>query len=194
MPVWVQFRIFVDDNNAKGRCEVSGFLILQSMSNIKDYKEYDKNPFLEGLEYRQKTKITKIADAKEKLVNEKGEKIANVVYAKETEFDKTPFVKLYHYDLRYINDFTKDGIKLFTYILYNLKYNIDTIILDAKLLVEAGVFSSPKYFYKGLRDVLDAQVVAKTTTSSIYYINPQKIYVGERRFLFLKDEERNNYW
>lgn len=149
---------------------------------------HEYNPFLDKVKLKEKTQITKIADAPDKkIVDKDGKTVENVsvVYAEEHSYDRTKFIKVYHGDLDFLNDLSKIGIKLFTYIIKNLRWNQDTILFNVKLFCEETGYKNTNKVYIGMKELEKAELLAKHSIPNVYWINPSIIYNGERKYLFL---------
>jgi len=157
---------------------------------VEKHTIYKENPFLDKLRIKEGIKISKIANVEHfKLIdtnNNKIDKDSKVVYAKEVSFDKTGFTKVFNNDLMFLNDLSKTGLKLFTYLLkYKLEYNRDTIIVNINEAIEKLNYkqSAKKEFNKAITELIELDIFARSTESNIFYLNPAIFYRGERRYL-----------
>lgn len=155
-------------------------------NKVDDFQTYTENPFTPRI--KDGTKLSKITDASNVfLVNEQLEKIdAKIVYAEESQIDRTPFTKVYEHDFSFLLELDSSGIKLFVYITkYLMKFNQDTIYLYIDDFIDKTSNSKSTY-YRGLINLLEANILAKSNKPLIYYINVNKLFRGERRFLLFQ--------
>lgn len=147
---------------------------------------FNKNPFLEDLFIKESTKINKIGDTNLRIVDETGKEVeGNVVYAKEHNVDRTPFVKLF--DTTFLLTLGKSGITMFHYMVKHLiKYNQDYVVIYIDDVLSRTTYNAPKSAYKGINELINAKVLAKTTNQGMYWINPAILYKGERWYLAKK--------
>ncbi len=145
------------------------------------------NPFTVNLQQptNQSVRLKKLGDAKDRqLVDSEGNVIvdAKIIYAQEILNDKEPFIKLYRGNLDYLSNLSKIGIKLLVFILKNIKWNKDIILLDIKLISEETGYKNTSNIYRGIKELIDNKVIAKSAIPAVYWINVTKFYTGERRF------------
>lgn len=144
---------------------------------------YKTNPFIKTLFIKESTKIKKIANSDLKIIDSTGKKIEdNIVYAKEHNVDRTPFVKLFN--TKFLLKLGSTGIALFDYICnHAIRYNTDYIVLYNDDILSRTKYNSIKSIYKGINELINAKLLAKSNTPNIYWINPAIIYKGERWYL-----------
>ena len=146
---------------------------------LKDFPTYVKNPFLKDLFIKESTKISKIQDTNLKITTPSGEVKGKVVYAQETNIDRTPFIKLFEYD--FLTRIGTPGIEVFVYICkYILKYSDDKIFILPDDILSRTRYNTLSPIYKGLSALVEEKVLARTSSTNIFWINPSIIYKGER--------------
>ncbi len=154
--------------------------------------KHDFNPFLAGVLIKEGQKIEKVIANKEpprNLKDHEGKKIKEkVVYAKETSYDKTPFIKIYATDLTYINEMSKLGLKLFIHIMQSLKFNSDKVLFNIEDFKDKTGYRHTNKVYPAIKELLRLKVIAKHPINSVFWINPSKVFRGERRYLFMNQD------
>ena len=150
------------------------------------------NPFLAGLHINTSKRSIKIANAPNvKLfdtLNQVIDSNTDIVYAKEIVRDKAPFIKLY--DSTMLLGLSKAELKLFIYIIENIKYGSDFIVLkitDVNTFLDNrdfDVFTKATY-YRTISNLNEKDIIAERT-KGLYWINPTIFFKGERRHLLNK--------
>ena len=147
--------------------------------SLKDYPTHINNPFLKDLFIKESTKITKIQDTDLRITSPSGEVKGSVVYASETNIDRTPFIKLFEYD--FLTRIGSPGIEMFVYICkYILKYSDDKIFILPDDALSRTKYNTLSPIYKGLSALVEEKVLARTSSINIFWVNPSVIYKGER--------------
>jgi hypothetical protein len=147
--------------------------------SLKDFPTHNKNPFIKDLFIKESTKINKIQDTNLKITTPSGEVKGKVVYASETNIDRTPFVKLFEYD--FLARIGSAGIEVFVYICkYMLKYSDDKIFILPDDVLSRTKYNSLTPVYRGLCELVKENVLARTSSTNIFWINPSILYKGER--------------
>jgi hypothetical protein len=144
---------------------------------------YKSNPFIENLFIKESTKLTKISNSKLSITDSEGKEVEkNIVYAKEHNVDRTPFIKLF--STKFLPHLKKAGIIVFDYLCtIAIKYNTDYVILFPDDIVSRTGYKSKKSIYNGINELIDVNVIAKSDKPNIYWLNPSIIYKGERWYL-----------
>ena len=143
------------------------------------------NPFLDYVHLSTKTRLKKVAETDLRLM--KGDEVIDekVVYAREKSYDRTPFVKVYFGNLEFLENLTKIGIKVFIYLLKRIKVNQDIVIFDVNDFCTNTGYKNKSKVYGAITELENANVVARHAMKGLLWINPSKIYSGERRYLFI---------
>jgi len=147
-------------------------------------KSYQKNPFVPKTKIGNK--LTKLSNVDTDNAIE-----VDIVLAKESQYDKTPFTKVYNHDFDFLLKLTKPGLRLFCYIAKHLaNFNKDSIYLykedffdKMNELNEKG--ATDDGFKDGVNDLIKHKIIALSDKPLIYFINPNIFYRGERRYLLL---------
>ena len=95
------------------------------------------------------------------------------------ELDKEQFIKIFHSQLQVLFDLSKAALKLFSYIASATEFK-DRIIFDLEECKRYTGYKGKEAIYKGLAELLKADMIARTGASNIYFINPQIFYKGDR--------------
>lgn len=152
--------------------------------------EYELNPFCFEEELKIETKTRNLTTRKgTELVSKNGDStetyFTNVVQKKEV--DKEEFIKLFTSQIRVYFDLTKTAYKVFFIVLnlYQKEIGRDEVYLTCKKAqniakaLDNFELSTPVY-YKGLNELIEKKIIAKSTEKYIYFINPAVFFNGDR--------------
>jgi len=92
--------------------------------------------------------------------------------------DTGVFVKVFTSDLSWLL-LSTSGLKLLHYIFENLKINSDTVNLKTNDIMKIYKYKSRSSIYSGIKELESMQIVSKKE-DSIYYINPDYFFKGDR--------------
>jgi hypothetical protein len=160
----------------------------EKKKKISDYAKYDKNPYkklwvrrvLERGRFGRKYKWIK---RKGSFVNEKGEVVdeGDLVIGSEYFVDRERFVKLYIGSLRLFAGLSVMGVRLFIEVMRRMERHREKVYLvPMDLCASMGGISRMTY-YRALRELLEAEVLARYSGNPIiYYINPAYMFNGDR--------------
>ena len=105
---------------------------------------------------------------------------------KYTQVDKSQFIKLYVNEVSSLFNLSKSGLKIFGYIVTNIKPINDEVYLHIQTIQKYYNYKSNVSIYRGLRELIDANIVAKSERPNIWYINPAVIFNGDR-LVFIRE-------
>lgn len=116
------------------------------------------------------------------LLDPKTGEVFEVLQAGEEKvIDSLPFVKVY-YDM--ISFMVKcscvSTIKLSLYIMNDLEYKDSYVYLRCTEVCKDLGWNSRATFYKALKGLIDANVIAKSEIANLYYVNPNMVFNGSR--------------
>lgn len=155
--------------------------------SIGKYEQYKENPFIpnaiENMQVRKRTqRITpKGKDAIHYVMNsETGEVDAHTAFMRVVEVDETRFAKLYLAELGALWDLSKPAIRVFTYIASILVPNKDKVMFDLEDCMEYTGYKAKKSVFTGLSELIEHDIIARTTKHWQYFINPMIVFNGSR--------------
>lgn len=110
---------------------------------------------------------------------------ANIVHTQEV--DKEEFIKLYTSQIKAYFDLTKTAYKVFFIFLriYQDAIGKDHFYLSCKkamsLAEKIDHFAlSESIFYRGVKELIEKRIIAKTNEKNWYFINPAIVFNGDR--------------
>jgi len=166
---------------------------------------YKTNPFLEGMMIPVKgkqIKLSKLGRDENVLINNGTGEVLGTHVTTYKKVDGEQFVKLFTANIALTFDLSAPGIKAFSvlvWVLQNQALSKDEIALDALMLddfMQAHRDKTPPLklslptFWRGLAELVNAQIIAKTMRQGRYFINPNFIFNGDR-IAFTTVIERN---
>lgn len=110
---------------------------------------------------------------------------ANIVYTQEV--DKEEFIKLYTSQIKAYFDLTKTAYKVFFIFLriYQDAIGKDHFYLSCKKAMSLAekidhFVLSESIFYRGVKELIEKRIIAKTNEKNWYFINPAIVFNGDR--------------
>ena len=104
--------------------------------------------------------------------------VSGIIRKNICEADTGVFVKVFTSDLSWLL-LSTSGLKLLHYIFENLKINSDTVNLKTNDIMKIYKYKSRSSIYSGIKELESMQIVSKKE-DSIYYINPDYFFKGDR--------------
>jgi hypothetical protein len=165
----------------------------ESKQKIKcETVKHKTNPFLKDLVINKKSKQVRVTNGLGKednvLINQKtgDEQQTNVVTYKQV--DDAEFVKVFTANIGLTFNLKSAGIKSFNVLFWavqNTAIQKDLVALDVLTLedfIEANknFKLSKATFYRGLKELVEAQIIAKSMRDGMYFINPNFVFNGDR--------------
>lgn len=152
--------------------------------SIKSYETNKNNPFMiKTVTHIDKgDKFILVGNKKSDLMidGSTNEVKAHTVMAKRTKIDRAQFVKIYTSTIRGWFDLSKTAMKVFSYIACTIKPNQDQFILIFEECMEFTGYKSKKSIIQGLTELIDNDIIARSKTSVMYFINPSFFFNGDR--------------
>lgn len=158
---------------------------------MKDIIAYKENPFLDIQSITARNKKIVIADdTKSRLITETGEE-KRVFIGSWREVDDKEFVKIFTSNISVIFDLNAPGNKVFQLLLIVVQKRAiqkDMIYISDEVgksfSKDHGFTLSTSTFRRGLKNLLENQIIAKTEHINLYFINPHILFNGDRIAFF----------
>lgn len=156
---------------------------------------YKTNPFLEGMLIPVKgkqIKLSKLGRDDNVLINHGTGEVLGTHVTTYRKVDGEQFVKLFTANIALTFDLSGAGIKAFSVVLWAVqkcalsKDEVDLDVLMLQEFTEAHRENEPPLklsqgtFWRGLAELVKAQIIAKTMRQGRYFINPNFIFNGDR--------------
>jgi hypothetical protein len=157
-----------------------------------------KNPFTKDINRVIKSKPRRIGYLSEKIkvkVDGHEVEIENAGLTKDQEYESVDYMQLIG-KLRYLTKtFTITELDVLFYVIDELlNYNCDCIIFNHKRVRDAMKLTNRDHTYSFMKKAIELKIFAKDETDQddFYWINPYKLYRGNRSFLiYTKTKEEN---
>jgi len=158
---------------------------------ITNYVQHDSNPFMpdaiDNLQVRRRTQMMYPAGDKtvhhiHKVIDtETGEiRDAYSAFIRSITVDEDQFVKVFVRELRALWDLSKPAMRVLTHIMSCMKANQDEIIFDIEECMEYTRYKSERSIFYGLAELIENGIIARSTKTYRYYINPMIVFNGDR--------------
>jgi len=154
---------------------------------LKKYERHDENPYLfdmeESVQIRRKREMMYPVNSEvvHYVVNQNtGEIDGYSAFMRISEVDEQQFVKIFTRELRALWDLSKVAGRVFTYIMQCMRMNQDTIYFDVEECMEYTGYKSRRSIINGMSELIEHGIIARSTKSNIYFINPAVVFNGNR--------------
>lgn len=159
------------------------------MSNSR----YKNNPFLLNMIIPikgKKIQLSRLGKDDNVLINQSTGEMLGTHVTTYRPADSEQFVKLYTSHISFAFELKSPGIKAFGVLLWAVQHqgiskdqvHLDVIVLNDFIQAhhEKQLKISQATFLRGLAELVNAQIIAKTLRQGIYFINPNFIFNGDR--------------
>jgi hypothetical protein len=152
--------------------------------------KYKENPFIEGdvLKVQVRRKSVGVAIGATLIDPVSGEVAGTTTIAQKIEVDTEEFVKLYTKDISVFFELSPTAIRTFAVLLKEVQksaINRDKVFFRYdELKFEKGCVLPSSVFYRGIKELVDKQFLAKAEAPNFYFLNPALLFNGNRaRFI-----------
>lgn len=149
--------------------------------------EFEENPFveraIEDIKIVQKTQLIRPQSNKEiqLIVNSgTGEVSGHSAFMRYVEVDEAQFAKVYLSQFAAFWELTKPAIRVFGYILTRLKIKEDYFYFDMEDCMAYTEYTHRNNVLTGLACLVECGIIARSTKSYKYFINPLVVFNGNR--------------
>ncbi len=161
---------------------------MEKIEKFSDAIKYETNPFIEqSLEIVSENITRKYQRSSGQsqqailhAIDENGKVIGHTTFVRQIQVDEQQFVKIYLSRFEAFFNLSQCSIRIFGYILNNLKPNQDMILFDIDKCKEYTKYKTVKPIYKGLTELIESEIVARSKFEYVYYINPMIFFNGNR--------------
>lgn len=156
--------------------------------SIRQAPKFDENPFIESsikeiesncvIKQRFGTRLDQKGIVA--TVDPNSGEIFQTSFLRRVEIDEDQFTKLYIKNLGALNDLSNAGIRVLNYIMSIVKPNAVDVIIRREKCMEFCKYKTLKPIYKGLAELVNAQIIARSWSEDIFFINPLVLFNGNR--------------
>lgn len=155
---------------------------------LNKFPEYDENPFMEDAiqeisvhSVKKKVFVRGNRSVLNQVINDSGEIVAHSAFLRTIEVEDSQFVKIYLSRFAAFYELNKAAIKVFGYILNKcITPNKDIFYIDFDEAKEYTGYSANNIIRTGLSCLTENGIIARSTNSYKYYINPLVVFNGDR--------------
>jgi hypothetical protein len=171
----------------------------EKAGGIKDFPVHTENPFLERLRYESRGKGVSISKGAIPLSVVGDENLRQEAYKSEAqafisirkEVDTAKFTKIFLQNIQEMFKLKNPGLRVFGYFLNASKINDDKVLFSLEDCMEFCGYKTGTSVYKGLRELLENEFVARTKQPNVYYINLAIFFNGDRLYVIRQYTKRN---
>lgn len=153
-----------------------------------ELEKHRENPFVaEMIERVQSSTVVKLQGGKPSdrkgvagLVDTTSGELVEATFVRKKEVDSDQFVKLYCGSVALWADLSKPALKVFTWIVKNIKPQCDFIIIARDVILPEIGYKSSETLYRGLRELVKGGIIAKGQVDGMWFINPLVVFNGDR--------------
>lgn len=164
-------------------------IVKKEAIKLTDFIKNDENPFMkQAIELIDRNIVKKYqssatSDKKATLLAidpNTSEVLGYTRFVRQIEVDESQFAKLYLSNFAAFFDLSQAAIRVFGYILTCMKPKNDVFLFDRKKCIEYTKYSSDKPIYKGLAELITAEIIARGPNEYVWFINPMIVFNGDR--------------
>lgn len=177
--------------------ENNNFQILLKMENKKvpiklsDFQKHDESPFHEqAIEVVEKKLVKKFknsthASSEQRAIVAAADistgEVFQTSFVRRIEVDEDQFAKIYlaEFSAAFF-ELSQSAIRVFGYIMTCMRPKSDMIFFDRTKCKEYTKYKSDKAIYKGLAELVAAEVIARGPADNLWFINPLIVFNGDR--------------
>jgi len=181
---WKILVCFVENNISQKHIKMEN----KKPVKLTDFQKNEENPFMkqaiEGIENHVVKKYKSNSGGDKKAVvaladTETGE-VFKTSFIRQIEVDEEQFTKLYLSNFAAFFDLSQAAIRVFGYFMTCMKPKNDLIIFNRKKCLEYTKYKTDKAVYKGLAELVKAEIIARGPADNLWFINPLIVFNGDR--------------
>ena len=101
-------------------------------------------------------------------------------FIRQIEVDEEQFAKLYLNNFAAFFDLSQAAIRVFGYIMTCMKPKNDMIMFILEDCLEYTKYTSKGTVYRGLAELVKAEIIARGINENLWFINPLIVFNGDR--------------
>lgn len=155
---------------------------------LSDFQRNKENPFMkqaiEDIENHVVKKYKSSTGSDKKAVvavadTDTGE-VFRTSFIRQIEVDEEQFAKLYLNNFAAFFDLSQAAIRVFGYIMTCMKPKNDMIMFILEDCLEYTKYTSKGTVYRGLAELVKAEIIARGINENLWFINPLIVFNGDR--------------
>lgn len=162
---------------------------MEKNMKLQDFPINEENPFVEQAvqevsRHIVKRKVNSTADSEKailKAVNPyTGEELGTTSYVTQKLVDEDKFTKIYLAQFKAFFNLSQTGIRVFGYVMQCMKPSKDSIAFSLADCMEYTGYKAKSSIYKGMAELLNSEIIARSKDDWRYFINPLIVFNGNR--------------
>lgn len=154
---------------------------------LAEFPQFDTNPWItvnqETGKYEVqlnsiKTTITNLSEASSLLSYDSDD--SGKIYMSREQVSKHDFLKIYTSTIAAVLRMSEPTVKLFNYILMNIQFNEPRIYINYNKAMQALNYKHHAAIFRGIKELINLQILARTSDSREYFINPAMVHKGNK--------------
>lgn len=160
-----------------------------SIKKFSDFPNNKENPFMqEAIVQIEKSIVRKCRSSTgtsrsavlHAIDPSTGEFKGHTAFIRQIEVDEQEFIKFYLKEFKAFCGLSEKAMRIFNFILKQLKPNSDEFMFLINDCIDEVGYKSKTSIYNALTELIQADVIAKGKTDTLYFINPNMIFNGNR--------------
>jgi hypothetical protein len=167
---------------------IERYTMAKNELKLSDFQRNKENPFMkqaiEDIENHVVKKYKSSTGSDKKAVvavadTDTGE-VFRTSFIRQIEVDEEQFAKLYLSNFAAFFDLSQAAIRVFGYIMTCMKPKNDMIMFILEDCLEYTKYTSKGTVYRGLAELVKAEIIARGINENLWFINPLIIFNGDR--------------
>lgn len=163
--------------------------MVKNITKFSDYEKNKENPFIkDAIEHINNRTVKKYRSATgtdrravlQAVDPESGECLGHTSFLRQIECDEEEFIKFYLRDFRVFFGLSEKAMRVFGYILTQVKPNSDEFIFLIEDCLQHTPYKGKNSIYAALAELISAEIIARGRSEVFFYINPMVIFNGSR--------------
>lgn len=161
------------------------------MGKIALKNKYKENPFLDSFTVTTRGKrisVSALGKTEDNiLINQNTGEVLGTHVTSFKQVDDAEFIKVFTANIALTFDLSQPGRKVFDMLLHVMQKQAiskDQIYLDdgvrQDFVMEHGVKMATSTMYRGIDNLVERCIIARSTRTNIYFINPSLVFNGDR--------------
>lgn len=153
-----------------------------AMKNMQDFPMADVSPYEGSLKKRlnecTKNRVLSFGNARVELERYQNNVTARVALTQKV--DREEFTKVFRSGIPYIAKLSKTAKSILYYIMDNLPKDKGYVIIDNSVVMEFCNFKTRKSVRDGVIELLEKNILTKSTITKKFWVNPLVMFNGNR--------------
>ena len=152
------------------------------MKTLHDFAQADVSPYEGKLKERLNECVTyrTVSWGNARIDLEKQDSITSARMALTQKVDHAQFIKIFRENLGIVMKLSKTAREVLWYIMNNIPQDRGYVLIDNATVMDFCHFKTRKSVREAVVELLDKDVLARTTINKKYWVNPLILFNGNR--------------